>query len=224
MSEKGTMDERKGPWMKHRRDTSIQMLCMEGDLEGMLDNVMSAKGGKKAVLKRTLDILIGLSLKGYEGKPVGAIFLIGDIEGLRHHTSQMIINPFKGWRDINILDETQRATFEAFCQLDGAFILDHRGYAHYAGRMIHVKGEMDREIDDPGASKMDRNGTGTRSRASRYITERTKTVSISLSHSGEITIFERGKEIGRFTRKVIEVSPDKLQNLMIDDSGPKMEQ
>ncbi|MGA1792754.1 MAG: DNA integrity scanning protein DisA nucleotide-binding domain protein [Thermoplasmatota archaeon] len=221
MSEKGIFREIKGSESKKQGDTPVQMLCMEGDMDSILDKVMSAKGGKKAVLKRTLDILIGLSLKGYEGKPVGAIFLIGDIEGLRRYTSQMIINPFKGWRDINILDESQRATFEAFCQLDGAFILDHRGYAHYAGRMIHVKGEMDCYLDGPIPREKDRNGTGTRGRASRYITERTKTVAVSLSHSGEITLFERGKELGRFTRRVIFVGPEKLQNLIMAGNGEK---
>ncbi|MGA1819834.1 MAG: DNA integrity scanning protein DisA nucleotide-binding domain protein [Thermoplasmatota archaeon] len=202
-------------------NAQIQMLCMEGDMDTILDRVMSAKGGKKAVLERTLEILIGLSLKGYEGKPVGAIFLIGDIEGLRRHTSQMIINPFRGWRDINIMDDKQRATFESFCQLDGAFILDHRGYAHYAGRMIHVNGENDCEANAPVERSIDRTGTGTRARASRYITERTKTVAVSLSHSGEITLFERGKELGRFTRKVIFVSPEKLKHLVVADNGSK---
>ncbi|MGA1872413.1 MAG: DNA integrity scanning protein DisA nucleotide-binding domain protein [Thermoplasmatota archaeon] len=202
------------------KSSSLQMLCMEGDVEEILDRVMTLKGKKKAVLRRTLDILIALSLKGYEGKPVGAIFLVGDIDGIRRHTSQMIINPFKGWRDVNILDEKQRPTFEAFCQLDGAFILDHRGFAHYAGRMIHVKGDMDCDMDGGGRQTIDRTGTGTRSRAARYITERTKTVAVSLSHSGEISMFERGKEIGRVTRRIIRVDPKKLQHLAVTDGNP----
>ncbi|MBN1390878.1 MAG: diadenylate cyclase [Candidatus Thermoplasmatota archaeon] len=202
-------------------ERAIQMLCMEGDIDHIINRVMSGQVSKKRVLRRTLDILIGLSLKGYEGKPVGAIFLIGDIEGIRRHTSQMIINPFKGWRDINILDEKQMPTFEAFCQLDGAFVLDHRGFAHYAGRMIQVRGETDCGKEDPGKHPIDRNGTGTRSRASRYITERTKTIAVSLSHSGEITLFERGKEIGRITRKVVHVDPKMLKNLVL--AGPKID-
>lgn len=211
-----------GPAAETAEGRSIQMLCMEGDIDGILEKVMSGQVVKKRVLRRTLDIMIGLSLKGYEGKAVGAIFLIGDIEGIRRHTSQMIINPFKGWKDINILDEKQKPTFEAFCQLDGAFVLDHRGYAHYAGRMIQVRGGMDCERDDPGRRSIDRNnGTGTRSRASRYITEMTKTIAVSLSHNGEITLFERGKEIGRINRKVMQIDQKMLHRLIMND--PKAE-
>jgi len=195
----------------------VQMLSMYGDIEGILEGIMSGKGMKKVVIKRTLDILIGLSLKGYEGKTVGAIFLIGDIEGIRRYSTQMIINPFRGWKDINVLDEKQQLTFESFSQLDGAFVLDHRGFAHYAGRMIHVKNENDCEQRRDMSGNDDRGGTGTRWRAAKYITERTKTVAVSLSNRGDITVFERGKEIGRIQRRVLIVDPGKIDMLLMED-------
>jgi DNA integrity scanning protein DisA with diadenylate cyclase activity len=197
----------------------VQMLSMHGDIDGILDRIMSGRSRKKEVVRRTLDILIGLSLKGYEGKTAGAIFLIGDIEGIRRYTTQMIINPFKGWKDINVMDEKQQLTFESFSQLDGAFVLDHRGYAHYAGRMIHVKNEN--ECDNRGElpGNGDRKGTGTRWRAAKYITERTKTVAVSLSNRGDITVFERGKEIGRIERRVSLVDPNKMDILMMGDDA-----
>jgi DNA integrity scanning protein DisA with diadenylate cyclase activity len=187
---------------------------MEGDIDEILYKVKTSVGKKKMVIKRTINILIGLSLKGYEGKTVGTLFLIGDIEGIRRFTSQMIINPFKGWKDINILDDKQQLTFESFSQLDGAFILDHRGIAHYAGRMIHVRGDQDCHEFGSMERTMDRKGTGTRWRAAKDITEKTKTVAVSLSHGGDISVFERGKEIGRIVRKVVEVDPDKLKVLI----------
>lgn len=197
------------------KDTgSVQMLCMEGDIDDIIEKIKTAVGKKKIVIRRTIDILIGLSLKGYEGKTVGALFLIGDIDGIRRYTSQMIINPFKGWKDISILDERQQLTFESFSQLDGAFVLDHRGLAHYAGRMIHVRGEQDCYDQRSTARSMDRKGTGTRWRAAKDITEKTKTVAVSLSHGGDISVFERGKEIGRVVRKVMDVDPEKMKLLI----------
>jgi DNA integrity scanning protein DisA with diadenylate cyclase activity len=212
-------DRRRSQTAKDDPDTegSIHMLSMDGDIDKILDQIKTGMGKKRSVVKRTIEVLIGLSLKGYEGKPVGAIFLIGDIEGVRRHTSQMIINPFKGWKDINILDEKQLLTFESFSQIDGAFILDHRGFAHYAGRMIHVRSD-----DDCGSKGMDdkvkdRTGTGTRWRASKHITEKTKSVAVSLSHSGDITVFERGKEIGRMVRRLMKVDTDKLKLLITNE-------
>lgn len=209
------MGRSKGSMVK--RPKGLQMLSMSGSIEKMIDGITSGRGKKKDVIKRTIDILIGLSLKGYEGKSVGALFLIGDIEGVRRHTSQMIINPFKGWRDISILDERQQLTFESFCQLDGAFVIDSRGHAHYAGRMIHII--PDRTCDEKGLieRKIDRKGAGTRWRAAKFITDRTKTVAITLSSRGDITVFERGKEIGRLERKIIKIDESKLVDLIIEE-------
>ncbi|MFO8052276.1 MAG: diadenylate cyclase [Thermoplasmatota archaeon] len=206
---------------KKARETSyhngLQMLSMSGNVDKIISNVTSARSKKKEVIMRIIDILIGLSLKGYEGKSVGALFLIGDIEGIRRHTSQMIINPFKGWRNISILDDKQRLTFESFSQLDGAFVIDSRGLAHYAGRMIHVV--PDRVRDDRGFHdrRQDRKGAGTRWRAAMFITERTKTVAVTLSNRGDITLFERGKEIGRLERRIIKIDDSKLGELIIKD-------
>lgn len=195
----------------------LQMLSMSGNVKEMISNITSARSKKKEVITRILDILIGLSLKGYEGKSVGALFLVGDIEGIRRHTSQMIINPFKGWRNINILDEKQQLTFESFSQLDGAFVIDSRGFAHYAGRMIHVV--PDRGRDDRGFHdrRQDRKGAGTRWRAAMFITEKTKTVAVTLSNRGDITLFERGKEIGRLERRIIKIDDSKLGELILED-------
>ena len=49
---------------------TVQMLCMEGDIDEILYNVKTSVGKKKMVIKRTINILIGLSLKGYEGKQI----------------------------------------------------------------------------------------------------------------------------------------------------------
>lgn len=197
------------------------MLSMVGDIGSILDEVTSGRSvRKKDIIRRVLDILVGLSLKGYEGKAVGTIFLVGDIEGIRRHTSQMIINPFKGWKDINVMDERQQLTFESFSQLDGAFVVDSRGYAHYAGRMIMVKPERSCDTDDGKQPRFDRKGTGTRWRAAKYITEKTKAVAVTLSNRGDITVFERGKEIGRIERRIIRIKESELPMFLVEN-GPK---
>lgn len=182
-------------------EPEVHMLCMYGSVEEILENI-EKKNIPRKLLQRVLNLLIGLSLKGYEGRSIGTILLIGDIEGIRKHTTQMIINPFKGWNEVNIMDPTYQSTFESFSQIDGAMVLDSRGMAHYAGRMIHVRGETDCSSTSDGSTAPRKRGSGTRWRAARFITERTRTVALTLSSSGNITAFMNGKEVGRLERRV----------------------
>jgi DNA integrity scanning protein DisA with diadenylate cyclase activity len=186
--------------MVSMEEESIHMLCMQGDIEGIL-NSSESRGSRKEVIKRAIEILIGLSLKGYEGRSVGAIFLIGDLERVKRNSSQMIINPFKGWKDVNIKDLGQLATIESFSQLDGAMVFDNRGFAQYAGRMIKVfENECDEK--DWDFEKRKGKGSGTRWRAARFITLKSRTVALTLSSNGNITAFKDGKEIGRLERRL----------------------
>lgn len=185
----------------HPNGPEVHMLCMYGSVEEILGNLQE-KNIPRKLLQRVLNLLIGLSLKGYEGRSIGTIILLGDIEGIRKHTTQMIINPFKGWSEVNIMDPAYQSTFESFSQIDGAMVLDSRGMAHYAGRMIHVRGETDCSANGEGSSVHRKRGSGTRWRAARFITERTRTVAITLSSSGNITAFMNGKEVGRLERRV----------------------
>lgn len=180
--------------------TNVHLLCIKGDVEHILER-SKCKGLKRSVLKRVIDLLMGLSIKGYEGKAVGAIYLIGDLEGIRRNSTQMIINPFKGWKDINIKDDKQIPTLESFTQLDGAMIIDNRGFVHYAGRMINGKDDL--QCDDHKDFKNRKGrGFGTRWRAAKFITSRTNTIAVTLSSSGNITIFMNGTEIGRLERRL----------------------
>jgi DNA integrity scanning protein DisA with diadenylate cyclase activity len=178
----------------------VQLLCMVGDPDIIVDGT-TCKGSKKVILNKILDIQMGLSLKGYEGRSVGAIYLLGDIEGIRRNSTQMIINPFKGWKDINIKDDKQLATIESFTQLDGALIIDNRGFIHYAGRMINVSDDTSLN-DHSDFRRRKGKGSGTRWRAAKYITTKTKTIAITLSSNGNITVFEKGDEIGRIERRM----------------------
>lgn len=204
-------DERKKrPGTDKTRSEYVQIVCLNGSIAEILDALRNRGKKNLNIIERTLQILTGLSLKGYEGKAVGTMFLIGDIEGVKKNTTPMIINPFKGWRDVNIMESKRQSTFEAFSQLDGAIVIDSRGNAHSAGRMVHVK-------DDPTCGKefaaqkpWDSGGTGTRSRASKYITEVTKTVSITLSMNGDIFVYHGGKEIGRLKRDICTVKTDSM--------------
>ncbi len=173
---------------------------MKGNIEDIV-KCSDSRGSRRTIVKRAIDILIGLSLKGYEGRVIGAIYLVGDIERVKKNSTQMIINPFKGWKNVNIKDNKQLPTIESFTQLDGAIVFDNRGLAHYAGRMIKVK-EDECERENKDFNKRSGKGSGTRWRAARFITARTGTIALTLSSSGNITVFRDGKAIGRLERRL----------------------
>ncbi|MDG6224356.1 MAG: diadenylate cyclase [Candidatus Thermoplasmatota archaeon] len=194
-------------------ENDIFVVVMEGDVDRMLDDLRSIRGVPVKVIERALDILIALSLKGYEGRPTGALYLIGDVEGVRRNTSQMIINPFKGWDRVSIMDPKQELTFQAFTQLDGAILIDSRGHARSAGFMIHVKGSKGPDPMENTNDPIPGKGRGTRWRAAKYITSVTSTTALILSHHGDISLFHRGKEIGRMQRRILRLSSERAREL-----------
>ncbi|MBI5444287.1 MAG: PTS sugar transporter subunit IIA, partial [Deltaproteobacteria bacterium] len=58
------------------------------------------------VMARVIQLASDLAREGREGRPVGTAFIVGDYEHVRGLTSQLVINPFLGYRDEekNILD------------------------------------------------------------------------------------------------------------------------
>lgn len=178
----------------------IHLLCLTGDLSKITEK-LNLKGTKRIAARSAIEILMGLSLKGYEGRSIGALYLIGDIEGIRRNSTQMIINPFKGWKDVNIRDLKQVPTIESFTQMDGAMVFDSRGFAHYAGRMINVR-DNDCTGENLDFGKRKGKGSGTRWRAARYITLKTRTIAVMLSSNGTITVFKDGKEMGKLERRM----------------------
>ena len=196
-------------------EKDIFVVVMEGDIDCMLGSLQGMRGIPLKVIERALYILVDLSLRGYEGKPVGALYLIGDVDGVRRNSSQMIINPFKGWDRISILDPKQELTFQAFTQLDGAILIDTRGYARSAGFMIHVKGSRGPDPVQNACDPIHGKGRGTRWRAANYITSVTSTTALILSHHGDISVFNGGKEIGRMERRTMRLPPDKARELFV---------
>ena len=72
--------------------------------------------------QRVLQIATDLAREGREGRAVGTTFVLGDCEQVQSLAQQLVINPFRGYRDeaapINRL-RTDRAPLEEFAELRG---------------------------------------------------------------------------------------------------------
>jgi DNA integrity scanning protein DisA with diadenylate cyclase activity len=181
-----------------------------GPAKGQLDTMMLVRIGKeweifqtvdhpnitehvkRVVFERTLRIALELAAEGREGKPIGALFVIGDYRSVTEYCRQMILNPFKGYRDeINILDESVRDTIKSFATLEGAFIVKGNGVIASAG--THLKGLKSGEPLPQGL--------GARHAAAAGITASTKCLAVTISEStGTVRVWQRGQMITEIER------------------------
>ncbi|MFA0776296.1 MAG: hypothetical protein PVTTEEND_000010, partial [Candidatus Fervidibacter sp.] len=128
-----------GPPNAHRLDTLLWLTVRE-ELELFAGSErLLVEHVNPEVFEQVLDIAIQLSAEGREGKPVGALFVVGDYENVARYTTQLVLNPFKGYdeKERNILDPRLTETVKEFCAIDGAFLIRGDGVIEAAGAVLH---------------------------------------------------------------------------------------
>ncbi len=151
---------------------------------------------RRPVFEKVLTLCLELGSEGREGKPVGAIFVVGDHRDVQKYCHEGRINPFKGYpeKDRNILDDSMRETVKELSKLDGAFVLKGNGAILSGGTTLQPAASGDITLQRLGA----------RHAAAAGITAGTRSIAITLSEStGAVRVWRRGTmitEIERFTR------------------------
>ncbi len=149
---------------------------------------------KPEVFEKVLRIALELANQGREGRPLGAIFVLGDSKNVAEFTKQMIFNPFKGYdnEEKNILLSNLDDTIKEFALLDGAIVIDENGVIVSAGTYISVSVNLEEQLPK---------GLGSRHISAASITAVTKCISIVVSEStGDVTIFKGGNVITRIQK------------------------
>lgn len=139
-----------------------------------------------AVLEAILRVVFDIHREGREGKSIGTLFVVGDVEKVLSYTQQLIINPYQGQPESlrKIQNPENWESVKELAQLDGAFILDRSGRIYCAGAYIMVRNGVKAHP-----------GFGGRHLAAASITQETDAVAIALSSSGTVRVFERGRVI-----------------------------
>ncbi|MDR1435348.1 MAG: diadenylate cyclase [Puniceicoccales bacterium] len=138
-------------------------------------------------LERLLAIAADISVEGREGKPVGCLFVIGDIAKIKPYTKPLVLNPFYGYKeeDRNILNPFMAETIKEFSSIDGAFIVRGDGVIESAGSLIQASSTP--VIAMPS-------GLGTRHAAGAAISAVANCIAIAVSESTrQVTLFKDGK-------------------------------
>lgn len=137
---------------------------------------------------RVLQIALRLATEGREGKPIGTIFVLGDVDELEPYLKQMVLNPCRGHtrRKRSIHQDAIIETIREFAAMDGAFVIDSRGVVESAGTYL----------DAPAKKVKLEMGLGARHAAAAAITLVTSAVAVAISESSSaVTVFQGGRPL-----------------------------
>ena len=137
------------------------------------------------VIRDVFEVSIELGKKGQKGKPVGALFVVGDAGKVMNKSRPLSYNPFEK-SHVHVGDPIVNVMLKEFSRLDGAFVISDSGKIVSAYRYL-----------EPGAEGVDiPKGLGARHMAGAAITRDTNATAIVLSESdGLVRAFKGGNLI-----------------------------
>lgn len=141
-------------------------------------------------LRQVTDIAIEIGREGREGKPVGALFVVGQHRKVLEMSHEQVHDPFRGYarKERLVRSPRVRESVKEIAQIDGAFVISADGVVISAGRILDVP------AGDITLSK----GLGARHWAAAAITKATKAISIAVSQStGTVRLFQNGRVVLR---------------------------
>jgi DNA integrity scanning protein DisA with diadenylate cyclase activity len=137
------------------------------------------------VLKQTISLAVEIAREGREGRKIGTLFVVGDSGEVMRRSKPMILDPLQGHADEDkqIEDPDTRETIKELAQLDGAFLVSNSGVVLSAARYIDAASD---NLDLPL-------GLGTRHMAGASISQQTSAVSVVVSESSMVRMFDDGE-------------------------------
>ncbi|WP_336344342.1 diadenylate cyclase DacZ [Halalkalicoccus ordinarius] len=143
------------------------------------------------VIRAVLEVAIDLGKKGQKGKPVGALFVVGDAGNVMNKSRPLSYNPFEK-SHVHVGDPIVSVMLKEFSRLDGAFVISDSGKIVSAYRYLEPAAEG---VDIP-------KGLGARHMAGGAITRDTNATAIVLSESDGLVRAFKGGEL------VLEIDPE----------------
>lgn len=174
-----------GPYRATMDTLVVMSFESEYELLDAGDDAADHRVADRAVFHRVLTIALRIGQFGREGRPVGALFVIGDHEAVLERSDQMILNPFRGYAidERNVLDDRTTETLREFAALDGAIVIRDDGTIESAGTQLRIG----RTADLPA-------GLGARHGAAAGITAGTAAIAITVSETdGTVRVWRAGR-------------------------------
>ncbi len=165
-------------------DFSIRVRVDEKMRSGIYDLFTNSRA-EPSVIRDVFEVALELGRKGQKGKPVGALFVVGDAGKVMNKSRPLSYNPFEK-SHVHVGDPIVNVMLKEFSRLDGAFVISDSGKIVSAYRYLEPAAEG---VDMP-------KGLGARHMAAGAITRDTNATAIVLSESdGLVRAFKGGKLI-----------------------------
>jgi diadenylate cyclase len=141
---------------------------------------------RRQTLEEVIQLAVELAREGREGRKIGTLFVIGDVDNVLAQSRSLLLDPLYGHASevLHVGRAELRETIKEFAQLDGAFVLDDSGTFVSAGRFIDV---------DVNAPENFFPGLGTRHAAAASISRTTGAIAVAVSQSSVVRVFARGE-------------------------------
>jgi diadenylate cyclase len=141
---------------------------------------------RRRTLEEVVNLAVELAREGREGRKIGTLFVIGDVDIVIEQSRPLILDPLHGHDDelLRVERPEFRETVKELALLDGAFLLRDDGTFVSAGRFIDV---------DVSAPENFLPGLGTRHAAAASISRTTGAIAVVVSQSSVVRVFARGE-------------------------------
>jgi diadenylate cyclase len=156
---------------------------------------------RRRTLEEVLQLAVEVAREGREGRKIGTLFVVGDVDGVLERSRPLLLDPLFGHAE-ELLDVTRpdfRETVKELAQLDGAFLVRDRGTFAAAARYIDV---------DPSTPLTP--GLGTRHAAAASITAATDAIGIVVSQSSIVRVYAGGEIRAEIVPELFLLSRERL--------------
>jgi hypothetical protein len=153
-----------------------------------IDTLNLPAGFNTQVAEAIVSLALAVGHQGFEGHPIGTIFVLGDSTRVMEQSRQLTINPFQGLPESerNVMDPAISEALKNFSVLDGAFVIREDGVVLAAGRYLQA-------AVDSAVLPL---GLGARHAAAAAMTQSTGAIAVTVSQStGTVRVFREGEVI-----------------------------
>jgi diadenylate cyclase len=143
-------------------------------------------GKRKRALEAVVQLAVELAREGREGRKIGTLFVIGDVDEVMARSRPLLLDPLYGHpaEALHVDRADFRETVKELAQLDGGFLVDDDGTFVSAGRYIDV------DVSTPTNFIP---GLGTRHAAAASVTRETGALAVAVSQSSVVRVFSHGE-------------------------------
>lgn len=157
---------------------------------------------RRATLEEVVMLSVELAREGREGRKIGTMFVVGDVDAVYERSRPLLLDPLYGHpAELRHVSRPEfRETVKELSQLDGAFLVSDDGTFVSAGRYVDVELSGDNFLG----------GLGTRHAAAASISAVTGAIPVVVSQSSIVRVFALGEVRAEIVPELFLMSRERL--------------